>query len=148
MSKKCIIKSISSIETHAVRHPVLREGKPIEDCIFDNDDLDTTIHLGLYNNHKLVGVATFLKQVNKLFSQDSQYQLRGMAVLKPYQGYYFGEAMLKHGEQLLKSKNAELIWFNARQGAIVFYEKNRYKKFGVPFEIFGVGIHYVMYKIL
>lgn len=148
MSTSYIIKPISSIATHMVRHPVLREGKPIESCVFENDDLETTIHLGLYNNSTLVGVATFLKQKNTLFSQDAQYQLRGMAVLKPYQGYHFGEALLKHGEQLLKRNGVSLLWFNARENATGFYKKNNYKTIGKPFDIKEIGIHYTMYKVL
>ena len=63
------IKQISSVETYIVRHPVLREGRPIEDCTFDNDDLETTLHFGLYTNNDLVGVATFLLNNNQLFSE-------------------------------------------------------------------------------
>ena len=39
-----IIKNISANETFLVRHPVLRAGKPIENCKFDGDELETTQH--------------------------------------------------------------------------------------------------------
>ncbi len=44
-SNKFIIREISSQETFKVRHPVLRQGRPLEDCAFTDDDLETTIHL-------------------------------------------------------------------------------------------------------
>ncbi|MCB0447953.1 MAG: GNAT family N-acetyltransferase [Gelidibacter sp.] len=150
MSKKSniIIKTIASKETYPVRHPVLREGRPIEDCKFEHDDLETTVHLGLYTNKTLVGVATFLLNNNSFFSEKRQYQLRGMAVLKSHQGFGYGDAILKYGEQLLKAKHTSLIWFNAREIAIGFYKKNGYQIIGGSFEITGVGTHYVMYKKL
>ena len=40
------IKEIHFQETFEVRHPVLREGRPIETCFFDGDELETTKHFG------------------------------------------------------------------------------------------------------
>ncbi|WP_227871652.1 hypothetical protein [Flavobacterium kingsejongi] len=40
------IKKITSEATYAVRQPVLRAGMPLESCIFDGDDLNTTEHFG------------------------------------------------------------------------------------------------------
>ena len=51
-----IIKEILAEETHCVRHPILRQGRPIEDCIFTADQEATTVHLGAYLDDKLVGV--------------------------------------------------------------------------------------------
>ena len=143
-----LIREISAKETYAVRHPILREGRPIEDCEFTNDNLETTIHIGLYVNQQLVGVATFLENVNHQFSEKRQYQLRGMAILKAYQGRQLGALLLKHGEQLLKQKQIPRIWFNARETAVKFYNKNDYQTIGQSFEIDKVGTHYVMTKVI
>ena len=142
------IKQINAKGTYPVRHPVLRAGRPIEDCEFSGDDLETTIHLGLYLDNTLAGVATFLKQDNTIFNTTLQYQLRGMAVLKKHQGKRLGEALLKHGETLLKKKGATLLWFNARVIAVPFYKRNGYTIIGDSFEIPKVGTHFVMYKTL
>ena len=61
---KISIKLITAKDTYSVRHPVLRKGRPIEDCAFENDDLESTFHFGLFYNDTLVGVATFLKSNN------------------------------------------------------------------------------------
>ena len=97
MTDSIQIKEISSLETYSVRHPVLREGRPIEDCSFDGDDLSTTFHLGLFYEDVLVGVASFMKNNHVLFLDDNQYQLRGMAVLKTYQGKQLGDILFLHG---------------------------------------------------
>lgn len=140
------IKEINSLETYTVRHPVLREGRPIEDCRFDGDDLPTTFHLGLFFEDNLVGVASFMKNNHVLFSDAHQYQLRGMAVLKKHQGKQLGDILFQHGEKLLKDKNETLLWFNAREIAVNFYKRNGCNTIGERFEIKGIGTHYVMFK--
>jgi GNAT superfamily N-acetyltransferase len=140
------IKEISPLETYPVRHTVLREGRPIEDCRFDGDDLPTTFHLGLFYEDILVGVASFMENNHEFFSDEYQYQLRGMAVLKSHQGKQLGDILFQHGEKLLKDKNVSLLWFNAREIAVNFYRRNGSEIIGEPFEIKGIGTHYVMFK--
>ena len=140
------IKIITAQDTYAVRHPVLRAGRPIEDCHFDGDDLKTTFHLGLFDSETLIGTASFFKASNILFSEKEQYQLRGMAILEPFQGKGLGKLILHYCEQELKNLNIPLLWCNARETAVAFYEKLNYKKTGLPFDIKGIGKHYVMFK--
>lgn len=142
------LKLIDSNETYLVRHPVLREGRPLETSIFDGDDLETTIHIGLFIEEKLIGVCSFMKNPNNLFSDTIQYQLRGMAILKPYQRKGYGHAIIHFGETILKENNATIIWCNARKIASPFYKKNNYQIIGSTFNIEGIGLHYTMYKKL
>jgi GNAT superfamily N-acetyltransferase len=142
------IKKISATDTYTVRHPVLREGKPIDSCVFNGDNLETTFHLGIFIENKLVGVCSFLKSNHPLIKETYQYQLRGMAVLKQYQGLGLGKIILNYGEVLLKNQNIKTIWCNAREIAAVFYKKNDYTIIGEPFNIEYIGLHYVMQKDL
>ncbi|MFG6686356.1 GNAT family N-acetyltransferase [Mariniflexile sp. HNIBRBA6329] len=142
------IKHISATEAHAVRHPVLRAGKPIESCIFDGDDLNTTFHLGAFIENKLVAVCSFFKCKHPLLPEEFQYQLRGMAVLNEYQNLGLGQLILNHGEVLLRTQNIQIIWCNAREKAIGFYKKMDYTIIGDAFNIEHIGLHYVMYKTL
>ena len=142
------IKKISSTDTYSVRHPVLRTGKPIESCQFDGDDLPTTTHFGLVLNKKLIGVVSGIKINNSKFNFDNQFQIRGMAVLLDFQSKGFGKDLMEHCEGFIKQHQGTLIWFNAREIAIPFYEKLGYNRFGNPFIIADIGIHYVMQKEL
>ena len=142
------IRKISAQETYTVRHPELRKGKPIESCHFDGDDLDTTSHLGLYENDQIKGVISLFDNNNPLFGDQNQTQIRGMAVLENNQGKGFGRLLVEHSEKILKTQNAPLIWFNARINAVGFYQKMGYKIIGNSFEIPNVGEHYVMWKKL
>jgi ribosomal protein S18 acetylase RimI-like enzyme len=142
------IKRIKALETYPVRHPVLRKGRPIDTCKMEADDLETTFHFGLFYNSNLVGVATFMIDKDLQFTEEKQYRLRGMAVLKAYQGYHFGKQLLQFGEHYLKTNNVERIWFNARINAVNFYKNNGYKTYGAIFDIPDIGPHYIMSKTL
>ncbi len=142
------IKQIPPEETYIVRHPILRAGHPIESCVFDGDNLETTFHIGIFSEEKLLGVCSFFNNNHPSFSEKKQYQLRGMAIVESYQKQGLGQLLLKHGESILKTKHADLVWCNARETAIHFYAKNEFQITGNPFNIETVGIHYVMYKPL
>ncbi|MGC6430119.1 MAG: GNAT family N-acetyltransferase [Jejuia sp.] len=142
------VKLIDAKTTHVVRHPVLRTGKPIDTCIFSGDDLETTFHLGLYNKKDLIGVTSLMASENKTFQTPSQYQLRGMAILKAFQGKGLGAILISEGEAILKQKHVNLVWCNAREIAVSFYKRNGFKIMGVPFEIPEIGKHYMMHKYL
>ena len=143
------INLVSGTETYEIRQEVLRPGKPITECVFNGDEAEDTFHLGLYENNELIGVASFMKTRNPIFVQETQYQLRGMAILPGHQGNNYGSALLKHGELVLQAIDAEiLLWFNAREHATLFYEKHGYITRGEKFDIPGVCPHIVMYKRL
>ena len=142
------IKKITAFETIMVRHPVLRPGRPIESCHFDGDDLATTSHFGLFFEGHLVGIISSFEAKNNLFSEENQFQIRGMAVLEQFQKKGFGEALLNYCENEIRMTNGDLIWFNARETALGFYKKSKYEIIGDPFEIPDVGPHYVLFKKL
>ncbi|WP_438962443.1 GNAT family N-acetyltransferase [Nonlabens sp.] len=148
------IRSISALETYPVRHPILRAGRPIEECYFNGDELDTTVHLGVFINGTITAVASYLQHqdptVEPLTSlkKEQCYQLRGMAVLQDMQGKQLGKKLLLHAEQLFMNKGVKALWFNARAIAIPFYEKMGYHKASGAFEITPIGTHYKMYKLL
>ncbi len=146
MENNIQIKAISAKATIKVRQPILRTGLPIETCVFEGDELTSTLHLGAYINNQLVGVVTYLKNNTTTFGAKHQYQLRGMAVLSNFQKKGIGKLLIEKGEQILTNKNAQLIWCNARIVAVSFYQKNEFKIIGNPFDIPGVGAHYMMYK--
>ena len=140
------IKQIPSKDTFAVRLPVLRPGKPVESCIFEGDDLPSTVHFGIFDNENLAGIVSVFEAATPLLPQQKQFQLRGMAVLDTYQKKGLGDLLVKAAEDYIKSAQAETIWFNAREIAVGFYDKMGYKITGDPFTISDIGIHYVMYR--
>jgi|SRR6218665_80127 len=140
------IREITALETFPVRHPVLRNDKPLKSCAFDGDDLRSTKHFGLYENEELAGVISVFKVQNSAFANDMQFQIRGMAVLETFRKRGFGEQLVRHVETFVSEKSGKLIWFNARQNAVRFYKSLGYEVCGDSFDIPDVGIHLRMFK--
>ncbi len=138
------IKQIDAETTFAVRHSVLRTGKPIETCRFDGDNLDTTVHFGCYEDQNLVGVASIFRKNSDLFSEVNQYQLRGMAVLASHQKMGIGALLFNRCKEYSKSHENAILWFNARTSAVSFYQNVGCQVVNAPFIIEDVGEHYVM----
>jgi GNAT superfamily N-acetyltransferase len=143
---KITIKEINYLDTFLVRSPMLRQGKPIETCFFLGDDAVSTTHFGLFTENKLIGVASVFKTNNENFAQKNQLQLRGMAILVEYQSSGFGKLLLEEIFNFIKINQTELLWFNARETAVPFYEKLGCIKKGASFEIPEIGAHFLMYK--
>lgn len=141
------LKKITSQQTFAVRQPVLRPGKGIETCVFEGDDLTTTVHFGVYDSEILVGVISVFKASSPYFKEKEQFQIRGMAVLESEQKKGLGEKLVLEAEHYIAQNNGERIWFNAREIAVGFYQKMGYAITGAPFPIADIGPHYVMHKI-
>lgn len=143
-----IIKELHPEAIYPIRHEVLRKGKPFETSFFDGDNLTSTKHFGLFIENNLVGVASLFKQENEKLNFESQYQLRGMAILETHQKKGYGNLLVERAEFFSKAMNADIIWFNARESAVNFYKKLGYEIFGKPFDIKNIGLHYVMFKKL
>lgn len=132
-----------------LRSKILRPGQPIELCQYPEDTLTTTIHLGIYEGSQLVCTGTLLQKNCSLFPEiTTAYQLRGMATDHDFQGHGLGRQLLEKAEEVLKTKNCPLFWFNARVSAFGFYEKCGYELRGDFFDIPLVGPHKIMFKKL
>lgn len=140
------VKKISYLETFPVRSAVLRKDKPIETCFFLGDDDQETTHFGMFHENNLIGVASVFKVKNENFDTNKQFQLRGMAVLSEYQGLGLGKVLLEEICKFVETKKVEVLWFNARENAVKFYENSGFLVIGNSFVIPDVGTHFVMYK--
>lgn len=140
------VKKITYLETFPVRSEVLRKGKPIETCFFLGDNDEETVHFGLFKENNLIGVASVFKVTNENFDKSNQFQLRGMAVLNSYQGLGYGNLILEEVCKYVKLQNAEILWFNARENAVKFYQNFGFSIHGDSFEIQEIGTHFVMFK--
>jgi GNAT superfamily N-acetyltransferase len=141
------IKEIPTELTYSVRQAILRPGKPIENCFFEGDKLDTTTHYGIFIDKEVVGVVSVFLNSNINFTETTQFQLRGMAISDSVQRKGLGKLLLDEVENCIFQKNGNLvIWFNARESAVAFYKKSKYQMIDEPFDIEGIGTHYIMYK--
>ena len=137
------IKRLNVAETYNIRKEILR--KNIDLTYTFTGDLDKdTFHLGLFLNNQLIGIVSFMKFMYSDI-KGSQYQLRGMATLHEFQGRGYGNKLIQFGLDILKEKQIDYIWCNARITAIHFYQKSGFQIIGKQFEIPKIGGHFVMY---
>jgi ribosomal protein S18 acetylase RimI-like enzyme len=66
---------------------------------------------------------------------DSNFQRKGYAT----------DLMIESFKEL-KNRDCDMVWCNARLGAVDFYKSSGFKITGELFDIEGIGPHYYMYK--
>jgi GNAT superfamily N-acetyltransferase len=143
------IRRISAETTVDLRWSILRAGYPRETAIFAGDDLPTTIHLGGYEDDRLVAVAS-------LYAAESvdepaaarPMQLRGMATAPKVRGLGAGRTLLAATEAAAVAAGADWLWCNARVSALGFYLKHGWQVRSAEFDIVTVGPHVRMTKRL
>jgi len=140
------IQQITPEEALIVRAPVLRKNQPPEWAKMSEDSNINTFHIGAIINNEIVGTATIYPE-NRDENQN-EWRLRGMAVLDEYQSNGIGEKLLDDCFKLILSKGGQLLWCNARIGAIQFYKKCGFTICSDEFDIPNIGPHFAMEKIL
>lgn len=138
------IREISAEETYEIRLEVLRKGIDLPADFSGDFDIDT-FHLGVFEDTDLMGICSFMKTENPIF-ETAQYQLRGMATKLEVRGKGYGKQMLLKAFDILKEKEVQILWCNAREVAFSFYLKLGFIKQGNMFDMPKIGKHYCLFK--
>lgn len=144
--KSMLVKEITVAECYPIRLAVLRPGKTLADCRFNHDEDSNTFHLGVFYGDDLACIGSFYTQKHPAFSEQYQWQLRGMATLPEYRGKGLGRALLLEAFKLLEEKGIEIFWCNARTSATDFYLKMGLTIQGREFILPKIGPHVVMFR--
>jgi len=121
----------------------------MEGCFLEGVNLVPTILIGLFVVNEVAVMVSVFANSHVVFSEENQFQLRGMELTTNIQKRGFGKLLLNKVENVVFQKNKKaIIWFNARQLAVDFYKKSNYQIIDTPFEIKEIGTHYIMYKKL
>ncbi|MDC0534864.1 GNAT family N-acetyltransferase [Francisellaceae bacterium] len=148
LNEVMVIKQVSLESVIPIRHQILRANKPISECYYAEDKYSNTIHFGKFLDDQLVGIISIYAQDQNLEPSQKEWRIRGMAVLKEYQGQGYGLDLVNLVIEYLRQQNAEMLWCNARTSACPFYEKTGFAKHGEEFDISGIGAHFIMIKNL
>ena len=128
------IRPMTSLEVRPLRLEVLRAGMVNQTVHFDGDDDPTTIHLGAFDqDQNNVGVSTWMQRPFPLAEEHKALQLRGMATAVNVQGQGIGALLLVAGQSHGREIGAHLIWANARDAALDFYNRHGYSTVGEGF---------------
>jgi GNAT superfamily N-acetyltransferase len=116
--------------------------------MYPGDAVKGAVHFGVFDGQSTVAIASIAPEPSPLFSESTQYRLRGMAVDPEYRRHRLATRLLASIELCLSQRQVPLLWFNARQVAFPFYESLGYEYASELFEMEEIGPHRVMYKRL
>ena len=141
------IKEITnSLDLYQIRHDILWQHKAVHNCGIKPDELDSTFHIGAIDvDGRIVGTSTFIQETNPKFDQKKQYRLRAMATYPSTRGQGLGKAIIQKAIEILKEKEIEILWCDARLKACGFYEKLNFKIKGDIYEVPQIGPHKLMF---
>jgi ribosomal protein S18 acetylase RimI-like enzyme len=139
------IEFITTEQTYPLRNSVLRPNKPVESVFLEKDNDADTFHLGAFYEGKLISIGSFHQSDHSQFLQSNQYQLRKMATDPQFRKMNAGRQLIEFAFNELRNRKVELMWCNAREVAIGFYEKLGLKTANNFFEVPGIGPHKLMY---
>ena len=151
MSETFVIREVPAERVQPLRTEVLRDWEPGRLCVYDEDEHDDTHHFAVRDQGESVrGVVTYIRRRCPEIDDEHGYQLRGMAVAPEDQGAGLGSRLLQVSvpRLALAEPDADILWCNAREHVVGFYERLRFETIGEPFEIEGVGPHVRMFRRL
>ena len=128
------IRFAMTAEVRPLRLEVLRVHTTNKSVDFEGDDDVTTRHLVAVDSHgEIVGVSTWLERPLDQQPHLRAVQLRGMATAISVQNQGIGALILAAGVDYALSLDADLMWANARDQALNFYNRNGFVTAGEGF---------------
>ena len=138
------VQRIEAQDVRALRHLVLRPGRPFAETAFPGDESPGAAHFGAIRGGELLAVATLLDAPLPELPARRACQVRGMASHPRVRGAGHGAAVLAACVDEARARGAALVWCNAREAALGFYLRAGFVARGERFEIAGVGPHFRM----
>ncbi|NSL90418.1 1-(5-phosphoribosyl)-5-[(5-phosphoribosylamino)methylideneamino]imidazole-4-carboxamide isomerase [Chitinophaga sp. Mgbs1] len=124
------IRRISADETLPLRRDVMYPDRQLTEVKVDHDE--DGLHYGVFEGGQLVTVVS-------LFLGREEAQFRKLATATAAQGKGFGKAVLAHLSDICRKENVKLLWCNARETAVSFYERLGYRIKGDYFKKDGIN---------
>jgi predicted N-acetyltransferase YhbS len=120
------VRDLAAEETHSLRRSVSADGRTdIPSMHHDLDDSQGAWHLGAVDQTgRVVAISSFYFEAYPPRPEaQPAVQLAFMAVDPMVQGQGIGTAVMTEAIRRLKASDAVLLWANARDAALPFYEK-------------------------
>ena len=126
MSKRWRIRELAAEETHQLRRAVSADGRTdLPSMHHDLDDTPGAWHLGAADQAgRIVAISSFYFDAYPPRPEaQPAVQLAFMAVDPEFQREGIGTAVMSEAIRRLRESDALLVWANARDSALPFYEK-------------------------
>jgi GNAT superfamily N-acetyltransferase len=124
-SEAVTVRLLRAEETYVLRRAALRGDDPTAVVHQETDEDLATFHLGaVAASGRVVGTSTFFPEPFPLDPwRPGAYRLRSMAVDHAWRGRGIGTLVLQFAEARLVGLGARMLWANARDSALGFYDK-------------------------
>jgi GNAT superfamily N-acetyltransferase len=138
------IRPISVTEARQLRHAILRPHQQPEELIFRDDDAADALHVGAFEDDKLVGIASVAREAFPGEPQLNAWRLRGMATLPDARRKGYGAALVRALIAHVAACGGNLIWCHGRTSALPFYRALGFREHGEEFDVPVTGPHFVL----
>lgn len=138
---------LRAAETHDLRRRVLRDGTPSSEVRLAHDDEPDTFHLGVRVGERVVVTSSWSPVPWPGDPERRAVQLRMMATDPSVRGTGLGRVVLDAGVERAARAGAELVWANARDSALGFYQRAGFEVIGAGFVTSETGLpHHVVVR--
>jgi ribosomal protein S18 acetylase RimI-like enzyme len=140
------VRQITAEETRDLRFRVLWPHlESVDKCVIDIDHRSDALHLGTFDGNRLVAIGSLFEFETPKISHLKKYRLRAMATDPEYRGKGTGEMLIRKAIEILRSKNYDVLWCDARLKAVGFYEKIGFQALDEIYEVPIIGPHKFMF---
>ena len=155
------IERVGAEVVGALRHQVLRPGRPAAESFYGADDDPGTIHIAAFLSNgttispglgtgigtdAVVAVGTAVAEAAPWDRTAAAWRVRGMATQPDRRGGGLGTRVLAALLDAATVQGAAIVWCNARVPACLLYERAGFVTRGAVFEIPVIGPHVVMWR--
>lgn len=143
-----IIQSVPVDVVRPLRSAILRPGLPMEHNIYPLDDNAESLHVGAFEDGRLVGTATILHEPPAGSSDPKVWRLRGVTTLPEVRGKRYGVRILHKCIAYVAQQGGTMLWCKARTDACGFYEKLGFTASGDETQDAISGPHFYMSRVI
>ncbi len=141
-----IAKIITPELTKPLRHQVLWPHIADENnCTIDIDNRSDAIHLGTYDDERLVSILSLFQMDTPKLPDVKQYRLRAMATDPDYRGRGAGTLIVELAKYMIDDMGYDVLWCDARKVALGFYNRLEFQEIDEWYEVRNIGLHKLMY---
>ncbi|TFV62391.1 UNVERIFIED_ORG: GNAT family N-acetyltransferase [Bacillus sp. AZ43] len=134
------VDEVAAEVTYPLRQAVLRPDGG--DVVWAGDDDPATFHLAARTaDGRVVGVVRFSPAPCPWRAAAHPWQLRGMATDRGVRGGGAGRAMVRAGLAAVRARGGDLVWCDAREAAVGFYQRMGFTVVTEAYDKPGIGPH-------